>query len=332
MITIAGNPVLSTPNGEQMDRAYRSLDFAVSLDFYINETSRHADIILPPVSPIERSHYDLALNLTAVRNIAKYSPRPFAPAKDQLDDWEILSELTTRLIALRDGKLGKRYLKARAARKAGPERILDLGLRFGPRGKRLNPLGKGLSLATLRDNPHGVDLGALESVFPERVPEKHGPIDLAPELYLKDLERLRARMTAIDDNDLLLIGRRHLRSNNSWLHNTHRLMKGKNRCTLMMHPDDASRIGVAAGDMARVRSRVGEVQAPVEVTDEMMPGVVSLPHGFGHGRGGVQLGIATDRPGVSINDLTDETFLDVSGNTAFSGVPVTVRPESTASA
>ena len=324
MITLAGNPVLSTPNGAQLDRAYDALDFSVSIDFYVNETSRHADIILPPVSPIERSHFDLALNLTAVRNVAKYSSIPFDTPHDQYDDWEILAELTSRLIALRDGRLGKRYLKSRAARRAGPERILDLGLRFGPHGKRLNPLGQGLSLKTLKASPHGVDLGPLRPVFPERIFTKQGTIDLAPDLFLKDTERLRARMESPSQGDLLLIGRRHLRSNNSWMHNTHRLMKGRDRCTLMMHPEDAARVGVSAGDIARIRSRVGEVEAPVEVTDDLMRGVVSLPHGFGHGRQGVRLGVATERPGVSINDLTDEHYLDVSGNAAFSGVEVTV--------
>jgi anaerobic selenocysteine-containing dehydrogenase len=325
MITLAGNPVLSTPNGGQLDQAYASLDFAVSIDFFINETSRHADIILPPVSPVERSHYDLALYLTAVRNVAKYSPPPFSLDGDQYDDWEILTELSSRLAARRHGKLSKQYLSARAAQKAGPERVLDIGLRFGPYGKRLNPLGTGLSLQKLRKNPQGIDLGPLQSNFPQRIPEKHGPIDLAPDLFVEDLDRLQARFSdPAGDGQLVLIGRRHLRSNNSWMHNAQRLMKGKNRCTLMIHPDDAERIGVKSGDMVRVSSRVGQVSAPAEVTSDMMAGVVSLPHGFGHGRDGVQLRVATSHPGVSVNDLTDERSLDMSGNAAFSGVPVTV--------
>ena len=325
MITLAGNPVLSTPNGAQLDRAYASLDFCVSIDFFINETSRHADIILPPVSPIQRSHYDLALYLTGVRNIAKYSPPAFDLGKDEWDDWEILTELTSRLAARRHGKLSKQYVAAIAAQKAGPERVLDIGLRLGPYGKRFNPLGAGLSLKTLRKNPHGIDLGPLQSTFPERIPEKHGAIDLAPELVVNDLERLQARYAGPrSDEKLLLIGRRHLRSNNSWMHNAPRLMKGKDRYTLMLHPDDAERIGVKSGDLVSVSSRVGRVSAPAEVTTDMMPGVVSLPHGFGHGRDGVQLRVATSRPGVSVNDLTDERAIDVSGNAAFSGVPVTV--------
>ena len=325
MITLAGNPVLSTPNGARLDEAYASLDFAVSIDFFINETSRHANIILPPVSPIERSHYDLALYLTAVRNVAKYSPAPFEAEDGKLDDWQILSELSCQLSARRHGKLSKPYLSARAAQKAGPERVLDIGLRFGPYGKRLNPMGTGISLKKLRETPEGMDFGPLQSTLPNRIPKQHGAIDLAPDLYLADLDRLDARFSKkAEDARLLLIGRRHLRSNNSWMHNTERLMKGRERCTLMIHPQDAERIGVKSGEMVSVSSRVGQVSAPAEVTDDMMRGVVSLPHGFGHGREGVQLRVATSRPGVSVNDLTDELAIDVSGNAAFSGIPVTV--------
>ena len=330
MITIAGNPVLSTPNGEQLDRGFASLDFAVSIDFFINETSRHADIILPPVSPIQRSHYDLALYLTAVRNVAKYSPAPFALKEGELDDWQILTELSSRLAARRHGKLSKQYLTALASQKAGPERVLDLGLRLGAYGKRFNPLGTGLSLGKLKKNPHGIDLGPMQSTLPEVLPEQHGPVDLAPELFVQDLERLRARFLttgpATTDGQLLLIGRRQLRSNNSWMHNSQRLMKGKSRCTLMMHPEDAERVGVKAGDQVTVSSRVGQVTAPAELTSDMMPGVVSLPHGFGHGRDGVQLSVAARHPGVSVNDLTDDQLLDLlSGNAAFSGVPVRLK-------
>jgi anaerobic selenocysteine-containing dehydrogenase len=330
MITVAGNPVLSTPNGAKVDQGYASLDFAVSIDFFINETSRHADIILPPVSPIQRSHYDLALYLTAVRNVAKYSPAPFPLKDDELDDWQILTELSSRLAARRHGKLSKQYLMARATQKAGPERVLGLGLRLGPYGKRLNPLGTGLSLGKLEKNPHGIDLGPMQSTLPDVLPEKHGPVDLAPDLFVEDLDRLRRRFltagAAATDGQLLLIGRRHLRSNNSWMHNAQRLMKGKSRCTLMINPEDAGRMGVKSGDLVTVSSRVGSVSAPAEVTGDMMPGVVSLPHGFGHGRDGVKLRVATHHPGVSVNDLTDDQLIDVlSGNAAFSGVPVTVK-------
>jgi len=325
MITMAGNPVLSTPNGGRLDEAYASLEFAVSIDFFINETSRHSNIILPPVSPVERSHYDLVLYLTAVRNVAKYSPAPFALDDDQYDDRQILTELTCRLEARRHGKASKNYLRAKAMQKAGPERVLDIGLRLGPYGKGFNPLGTGLSLRKLRKSPEGIDFGPLRSVLPGRLPKQQDAIDLAPELLVEDLARLDARFShAPASKTLLLIGRRHLRSNNSWMHNAERLMKGKDRCTLMLHPEDATRIGIKSGDMVTVGSRVGKIRAPAEVTDDMMPGVVSLPHGFGHAREGVQLRVATSHPGVSINDLTDERALDMSGNAAFSGIPVTV--------
>ncbi|MBW2190642.1 MAG: molybdopterin oxidoreductase family protein [Deltaproteobacteria bacterium] len=330
MITIAGNPVLSTPNGDQLDRGYASLDFSVSIDFFINETSRHADIILPPVSPIQRSHYDLALYLTSVRNVSKYSPAPFPLKDDELDDWQILTELTSRLAARRHGKLSKQYLIARASQKAGPERVLDLGLRLGAYGKRFNPFGTGLSLGQLKKNPHGIDLGPMQSNLTEMLPGKHGPVDLAPDIFVGDLDRLRARFLAPgsvpNDGQLLLIGRRQLRSNNSWMHNSQRLMKGKSRCTVMINPEDAERLGVKSGDQVTLRSRVGQVTAPAEITGDMMAGVVSLPHGFGHGRDGVQLDVATSHPGVSVNDLTDDQLMDeLSGNAAFSGVPVTLK-------
>jgi anaerobic selenocysteine-containing dehydrogenase len=331
MLTIAGNPVLSTPNGVQLDRAYASLDFAVSIDLFVNETSRHADIILPPVSPVERSHYDLALNLTAVRNVAKYSSPLFSHKRGHrtYDDWKILAELSCRLAARRHGYLSRRYLVARVLRQAGPERVLDIGLRLGQYGKRLNPLGAGLSLDTLRKKPQGIDLGPLQSVLPGRLPQKHGLIDLAPQLFVDDLARLQARFSdAPADGRLLLIGRRHLRSNNSWMHNAPRLIKGKDRCTLMLNPDDAERISVKSGEVVTLTSRVGKVSAPVEVTDEMMAGVVSLPHGFGHDRDGVMLQVATRNPGVSVNDITDEKVTDISGNAVFNGVPVTVQPAS----
>jgi anaerobic selenocysteine-containing dehydrogenase len=218
---------------------------------------------------------------------------------------------------------------AKATQKAGPERVLDLGLRLGAYGKRFNPLGTGLSLGKLKKNPHGIDLGPMQSTLPEVLPEKHGPVDLAPGLFIEDLDRLRARFLtggSASDGQLLLIGRRQLRSNNSWMHNSQRLMKGKSRCTAMINPDDAERLGVKSGDMVTLSSRVGKVSAPAEVTGDMMAGVVSLPHGFGHGRDGVQLSVATNHPGVSVNDLTDDQLIDVlSGNAAFSGVPVTLR-------
>lgn len=336
MVTLAGNPVLSTPNGGRLDEAFESLDFTLAIDFFINETTRHADLILPPVSPIQRAHYDLALYLVAVRNNANYSPPLFAPKKGELDDWQILSELSARLAAKRHGKLSKEHLAARTMQRAGPERVLDLGLRLGPYGKRLRPIGPGMTLARLKKQPHGVDFGPLQPVFPEGLPEEHGPIDLAPDLFVEDLERLHATFgskNARSADEMLLIGRRHLRSNNSWMHNSARLMKGKSRCTVMMSRKDADRMGVSNGTMVAVRSRVGEVTLPAEVTEDMMVGVVSIPHGFGHGRDGVQLGIATHHAGVSLNDLTDDQSVDLlSGNAAFSGVPVMVEAAEQAAA
>ena len=328
MVTLAGNPILSTPNGAQLDRAFESLEFHLAIDFFINETTRHADLILPPVSPVQRSHYDLALYLTAVRNVANYSPPLFESEPGELDDWEILAELNCRLAASRHGRLSKQHFAARAMQKAGPERVLDIGLRLGPYGQGLHPFGTGVSLAKLKKRPHGIDFGPLQPRLVEGLSEAHDKIDLAPELFVQDLDRLHARFASApgDHSDaLLLIGRRHLRSNNSWMHNTNRLMRGKSRCTLMLHPSDAERLGIETGEMVHVRSRVGEVKVPAEITADMMPGVVSLPHGFGHDRDGVRLSVASAHAGASVNDLTDEALIDaLSGNAAFSGVPVTV--------
>ncbi|MGB5810452.1 MAG: molybdopterin oxidoreductase family protein, partial [Polyangiales bacterium] len=256
-------------------------------------------------------------------------PPLFAPKKGELDDWQILSELSCRLAAKRHGKLSKEHLGARAMQKAGPERVLDLGLRLGPYGQRLKPIGPGMSLSKLKKKPHGVDFGPLQPILPEGLPEEHGPIDMAPDIFVEDLDRLHAKFASgsvTSDDQFLLIGRRHLRSNNSWMHNTPRLMKGKTRCTVMMSPGDGERVGVTTGATVTVRSRVGEVSLPVEITDDMMDGVVSIPHGFGHGRDGVQLSVAASHPGVSLNDLTDDQMVDtLSGNAAFSGVPVTVK-------
>jgi anaerobic selenocysteine-containing dehydrogenase len=266
-----------------------------------------------------------------VRNLAKYSTPPFPAKKDELEDWEILAELTCRLIARRHRKLSIEYLKACAMQRVGPERLLDLGLRLGPYGKGFNPLRSGLSLRKLKENPHGIDLGPLQSALPERFPKAHGALDLAPDLFVADLDRLRDRFFGAGstraDGRLLLIGRRHLRNKNSWMHNSPHLMKGKARCTLMIHPEDAERLGIKPGELVTVRSRVGQVSVPAEITGEIMAGVVSLPHGYGHDHHGVQLGVATKHPGVSVNVLTDDQFIDMlSGNAAFNGVAVTVTP------
>jgi anaerobic selenocysteine-containing dehydrogenase len=326
LLTIGGNPVLSSPNGRRLDRALESLEFMACVDPYLNETTRHADVILPPTSALEHAHYDLVFHALAVRNTAKFAPALFRPPEGALDDGAILARLLEALEAERHGPLSRAALRAKALRHLGPERLLDLGLRLGPyRGAR-GPGGRSLTLKRLRESPHGVDLGPLEPCMPGRLPRGHEHIDLAPAPMLEDLARLEAA-EHVERAGLRLIGRRQLRSNNSWLHNAPSLMRGGDRCTLLVHPEDAARLALTSGGEATVRSRVGEVKAKVEVTDAIMPGVVSLPHGFGHDRPGARLRVAAVKPGASINDLTDEARIDaLTGNAAFSGVPVEVQP------
>lgn len=330
LVTLAGNPVLSTPNGRVLDRALASLEFMVSIDFYVNETSRHAHIILPPTNSLERGHYDLALHLLAVRNTTKYSQPLFKPDDDTRHDWEILAELQTRMST--NGAFGSLLRSVRnnfTKQFFGPERILDLGLRFGPYGAGLKPSRKGLTLRKLKQAPHGIDLGPLTSCLPARLRTADKCIELAPEILVKDLERVRLKFldtTAADSNGhLLLIGRRQLRSNNSWLHNSERMVKGKQRCTILMNPNDAADRDLLSGQDVLVRSRVGEIVLPVEVSEEMMPGVVSIPHGWGHNVSGNRLAVAQQHAGASINDLTDNQAIDaLCGTAAFNGTPVTV--------
>ncbi len=325
LVTLAGNPVLSTPNGRELDRALSGLEFMVSIDFYVNETTRHAHIILPPTFALERHHYDLAFHLLAVRNIAKFSPALFERDADTRHDWEILVELQTRME--NDGLYGR--VKREAIKRFGtPERLLDLGLRFGPHGARLNPFSKGLTLRKLRKAVHGIDLGPLTSCLPDRLRTADKQIDLAPEAFVKDVERVKAKLLDVHaaNGELRLIGRRQLRSNNSWLHNTERLLRGKPQCTMLMHPSDAARRQLSSGQTVVVRSRVGSIELPLEISDEMMPGVVSIPHGWGHARDGVQLEVAREHAGASINDLTDELAIDaLCGTAAFNGVSVHVE-------
>lgn len=330
LVTLAGNPVLSTPNGRVLDRALASLEFMVSIDFYINETTSHAHIILPPTNSLERGHYDLALHLLAVRNTTKFSQPLFKPDDDTRHDWEILAELQTRMST--NGAFGSllRGVRNKFTKQFfGPERILDLGLRFGPYGAGLKPSAKGLTLRKLKQAPHGIDLGPLTSCLPGRLRTADKCIELAPEIFVKDLERVRVKLldaAAADSNGhLLLIGRRQLRSNNSWLHNSERMVKGKLRCTILMHPNDAADRDLISGQNVTVQSRVGEIVLPVEVSEEMMPGVVSIPHGWGHDRSGNRLEVAQQHAGASINDLTDNQAIDaLCGTAAFNGTPVTV--------
>ena len=332
LVTHGGNPVLSTPNGARLDRAIAGLEFYVAIDFYINETTRHAHLILPPSSPLEREHYDLIFHTLAVRDTAKWSEPVFAKPADARHEWQIANAMIAGL----RGTMGAR-IKAAALSLLGPSFMVNVGLRRGPYGTGWNPFGSGLTLGKLKRAPSGVDLGALKPALPARLRTADRRIDAAPAILMADVERLevrwasalavgsRAVATAGREAPLELIGRRAQRSCNSWMHNYERLVRGKPRCTLLMHPNDAADRGVGDGARVRVASRVGSVEVEIELTDTMMPGVVSLPHGWGHGRAGAQLAVAGAHAGVSINDLTDEMRLDaLTGNAAFSGVAVTV--------
>ncbi|WP_228730614.1 molybdopterin oxidoreductase family protein [Psychrobacter sp. TAE2020] len=320
-ISVAGNPVLSTPNGAKLDKALEQLEFMVAIDYYVNETSRHANIILPPVSPLEREHYDVTFNNFAVHNVAKYSPALFAKDNSAKHDWQIYLELAKRL----DKKAPiKTKIERSLIAALGPKFLLDQGLKRGPY--------EGLTLKKLLKNPHGIDLGVMQSMLPQALKHKDKLIDLNVDFYLADLKRVQTKVQQYDAGQILLIGRRHVRSNNSWLHNSHRLVKGKSRCTLMLHPETAAQQGIEDGQLVKVTSRVGSVVLSAEVTNELMPGVVSIPHGFGHSRKGVIQKIAQAHAGVSVNDLTDDTLIDqLSGNAAVNGVPVqleAVEPQS----
>ncbi|MBA2506526.1 MAG: molybdopterin-dependent oxidoreductase, partial [Thermoleophilaceae bacterium] len=285
LLTVAGNPVLSTPNSDRLERAIESLDFYVAVDIYVNETTRHADVILPAPGPLERGHYDLALYQLGVRNVANYSPPVLEP--DMPEEWRTLlrlagvfagqgpdadtdgwDDLVAATIAQRSG-----IDASEANGHKGPERVLDLLLRSGPYE---------LTLDDLLENPHGIDLGALEPRMPDVLRTDSGKAELAPEEMLADVPRLKEAMGGRRNGGLTLIGRRQLRSNNSWMHNLPALVKGANRCTLHVHPDDAERLGLVDGGTACVTSRVNAVEVPVEVTDSIMAGVVSIPHGWGH--------------------------------------------------
>jgi anaerobic selenocysteine-containing dehydrogenase len=352
LITIAGNPALSTPNGGRLARALEQLDFVVCLDIYLNETTRHADVILPGLSPLQTSHYDAVFTQFGYRNAARYSPPLFPAPGDRPNEWQTLLRLTglvsgqgmeADLDALDDfvaltqvqravgdqssplcGREPVEIMAALAPRR-GPERLLDLGLRSGAYGDMFGTRPDGLSLARLEANPHGVDLGPLQPRIPEVLRTSSGKIELAPPSLIADLARLRDSLQSHGNGGMTLVGRRHLRSNNSWMHNLPLLMSGRPRCTLQIHPDDAGRLGIHDGGTARVASRVGALEVLVEVTDAIMPGVVSLPHGWGHDHQGAQLRVAAERPGVNSNLLADEMALDVlSGNAVLNGIPVEV--------
>lgn len=350
LVTVAGNPVLSTPDSDRLASALATLECMVSVDPYLNETTRFAHVVLPPPSALERCHYDLAFTGLSVRNVANFSPALFEPTGP--GEHEILARLA--LIAAGQGagadpstidELVLGTLLGRASAPGAPtagrdpaelaamitgttpvERALDVMVRTGAYGDWFGEVPGGLSLQHLLDHPHGVDLGALQPRIPEVLRTPSGKVELAPDAIVADLARLASLEGPTDgDEALMLIGRRHVRSNNSWMHNVEILVKGRERCTLLMHPDDANHRGLGDGDRAVVRSRVGEVTAPVEVTDTVMPGVVSLPHGWGHDDPHTSLAVAAARPGVNANVLTDAEALDpLSGTSVLNGIPVTV--------
>jgi anaerobic selenocysteine-containing dehydrogenase len=336
LITVAGNPTVSTPNSARLAAALETLDFMVSVDVYVNETTRHADVILPGPSPLQRSHYDLALLGFAVRNVANYSPPALAPDPAMPAEWETLLRLTgvvaglgpnadvaalDRMVALDvAGRMGgdAEDLLAAVEPRVGPERILDLRLRGGPYG---------LSLADLEAAPHGIDLGPLQPRVPEALRTPSGKIELAPEPLVADVARLHEALDEPADGGMVLVGRRDLRSNNSWMHNLPKLVSGKPRCTAHVHPGDARRLGLADGEAAIVRSRAGAIVVPIEVTEDVMPGVVSIPHGWGHDLPGVALGVAGEHAGANSNVLADELLVEpLSGTAVLNGIPVELAP------
>jgi anaerobic selenocysteine-containing dehydrogenase len=355
LITLAGNPVVSTPNSTRLDAALGTLDFMVSVDVYVNETTRHADVILPAPSPLRRAHYDLALYLFAVRNVAHYSPPALEPDPAIPDEWVTLLRLAgvaagmgpdadaaalddgvARLAIAREldtpgsplaGRTQEDVLRALEPQ-VGPERLLDLMLRSGPYGDGFGARADGgLSLAALRDAPHGIDLGPLRPRLPDALRTRSGRIELAPEPIVADVARLRAALDRPAADGPVLVGRRHLRSNNSWMHNLPMLVRGPAQCTLHVHPQDAERYGLSDGAPALLRSRTGHVEATVQVTDAVMPGVVSLPHGWGHDAPDVRLRVASAHAGTNSNVLSDELLFDaLSGNAVLNGIPVSLAP------
>ncbi|TJZ43489.1 molybdopterin oxidoreductase family protein [Streptomyces piniterrae] len=355
VVAIAANPVLSVPDGDRLDAAFASLDFMVSVDPYLNETSRHADVVLPPPPPSRSAHFDFAFNALAVRNQVRYS-RPLLPlaagTQNQPDECEIHARLIL-CVGGQDGAdpglvdtmvidrtLGKAVADpnspvcgrqpADLARElsglTGAERRLDMMLRLGPYGEGFGADPEGLTLDRLLDHPHGIDLGPLAPRVPGVLNTRSGVVELCPEPIAAEAARLRGRLGAAPDG-VLLVGRRHLRSNNSWMHNVPALRGGSNRCTVHVHPDDAARLGLADGGLARLKGDGGELEVPVEITDAVRPGVVSLPHGWGHNRPGARLTVAAADPGVNVNQLNAGRLLDpLSGTAVLNALPVLLTP------
>lgn len=348
LIAVAANPVLSAPDGDRLDKALGSLDFMVSVDPYLNETSRHAHVVLPPPPPSQSPHHDFAFNTLAVRNQVRYT-RPAVPLEPgRMAETEILARLVLAATGMHGAApsavddlvvgqtLGKavkethspvhgrdpQELAALLQGDTGPERRLDMMLRLGPYGDGFGVRPDGLSLTKLLAHPHGIDLGPLESRLPQPLKTRSGKVELLPQPIADDLPRLREALRQRADG-LVLIGRRHLRSNNSWMHNVPALTGGTNRCTLHIHPEDAEGLRLVDGQLVGIKGAGGAVTAPVEITDTVRRGVVSLPHGWGHDRPGTRLRHAAQDPGVNVNQLLDGTLLDpLSGNAVLNGVPV----------
>ncbi|MGQ4402975.1 molybdopterin oxidoreductase family protein [Streptomyces hayashii] len=350
LVAVAANPVLSAPDGDRLDKALDALDFMVSVDPYLNETSRHADVVLPPPPPSQSPHHDFAFNALAVRNQVRYTRPPVPLEPGRMAETEILARLTLAATGMHGADpgavddlvvgqtLGKAVedphspvhgrdpleLAAQLTGDTGPERRLDMMLRLGPYGDGFGARPDGLGLTRLLAAPHGIDLGPLRPRLPQPLKTRSGRIELLPQPIVDDLPRLREGMRRRTDG-LVLVGRRHLRSNNSWMHNVPALTGGSNRCTLHIHPEDAERLGVRDGAPVRVKGAGGEVTAPAEITDGVRRGVVSLPHGWGHDRPGTRLSHAATDPGVNVNQLLDGSLLDpLSGNAVLNGVPVEV--------
>src|SRR5262245_19877046 len=351
LITLAGNPVISAADSGRLDAALSGLECMIRVDNWINETTPPAHVILPGYSALEQPHYDELIWSWAVRNAAVYSEPIFTPARPA--EWETLLTLAALIqgaratdinIELLDrlffaglvatvaadpkSRIAGRDLEEIVAATAGigPQRLLDFGLRIGPWGEGYGTDPDGLTLARLREHPNGIDKGQLTPRLPDLLTTSSGKVELAPPHIIADVPRL-ARRLARQSDGIVLISRRHLRSNNSWMHNVPSLMTGRERCTLLVHPDDSRLLGLANGGRATIRSAAGEVIAPVEVTDEMMPGVVCLPHGWGHDKPGTRLGVASDHAGVNNNLLAPGALVDVpSGNAVVNGIPVEVMP------
>lgn len=354
-ITVGGNPVMSTPHAAQLDAALADLEFMVSVDIYLNETTRHADVILPSPSALEKDHFDIGLYTYAVRNVGNYSEPVFAKSDSQPGEWEILLKLGGILqglgadcdVSSMDDVMIHSMVSSAVSNSSSPifgrdtddivkalsknnrrgtARMLDFVVQTGPYGAAFGTNEKGVSLDMLLANPHGIDMGPLEPRFPEALRTPSGRIELSPPQLMEDMKRLQASMAPSAQHDMVLVGRRELKSNNSWMHNIKVLTKGSLSCTAHVHPHDAKRFGLTEGATVRITSRVGSIDVPVEVTDAVRQGVVSVPHGWGHGVPGTKMGVAAEKAGVNSNILTDDKEIDpLSGNAVLNAIPVTLQ-------